>query len=466
MIAVANHSDTQPSAFPTIAIIGGGFSGVAVACHLCAGSTRPLRVLLFERAAEIGRGVAYGNPDESLLLNVPAQRMNLWPNRPERSFFEWAKVAKGATDRTAFLPRTWFGQYTQHELIEAVGGPEGRHIFWRVQAQVLRARPDGRGQVALTDDRGRRYLANRVVLATGNGPSRLPAPLVPLLGVTDQLIVNPWSEEGLARAHEARRVLLVGTGLTMMDVAVGMARGGSFAQIIAVSRRGLLPRAHGPSHAAAHAQWVGTLSGRTLKSLLHAVRDRARQAEVDQTGWRSVIDAMRPHTTRLWNELPRSDRQKFLRQIAVWWDVHRHRCPQEVYSVVQVWRERGRLAVLAGELTSARLERTGEISVEVRPRGGHLSIRMGFDAVVLCTGPDGDVTRSKDELLSDLLQRGEVAPHTLGLGFRRMPWRARCVPMASQVRGSRRSVRFARVSFGKAQRYRNLRRRRGIWHAP
>lgn len=46
--------------------------------------------------------------------------------------------------------------------------------------------------------------------------------------------------------------------------------------------------------------------------------------------WRSVIDGLRPYTQRLWHELPRSSKRRFLEHARAWWDVHRHRMAPEV----------------------------------------------------------------------------------------------------------------------------------------
>ena len=55
---------------PTIAVIGGGFSGTMVAVHLMRQPGGPRRVVLIERQPPAGRGVAYGTPFEQHLLNA------------------------------------------------------------------------------------------------------------------------------------------------------------------------------------------------------------------------------------------------------------------------------------------------------------------------------------------------------------------------------------------------------------
>ena len=52
---------------PTFAVIGGGFSGTAVAAQLLRRG-RPARVVLVNRFGPMGRGVAYGTPIEAHVL--------------------------------------------------------------------------------------------------------------------------------------------------------------------------------------------------------------------------------------------------------------------------------------------------------------------------------------------------------------------------------------------------------------
>lgn len=62
---------------PHITIVGGGFSGAAVAIHLLGLMPEGLRVTLLEPRTVPGAGVAYSTAEPSHRINVPASRMQL-----------------------------------------------------------------------------------------------------------------------------------------------------------------------------------------------------------------------------------------------------------------------------------------------------------------------------------------------------------------------------------------------------
>src|SRR4030095_9210042 len=85
-----------------------------------------------------------------------------------------------------------------------------------------------------------------LVLAQGN---QAPASLAFARGIPKALFVNdPWSATGREAITKAAAsggdVLLIGTGLTMVDVVLSLDEARLRGRITALSRRGLAPRAH------------------------------------------------------------------------------------------------------------------------------------------------------------------------------------------------------------------------------
>ena len=71
-----------------MAIIGSGYSAVALALNLVDLLPPAARISLVGRAAGQGRGIAYATKAECHLLNVPAGRMSLFADRPNH-FLAW-----------------------------------------------------------------------------------------------------------------------------------------------------------------------------------------------------------------------------------------------------------------------------------------------------------------------------------------------------------------------------------------
>lgn len=392
----------------SFAVIGGGFSGAAVATHLALRATQPTRITLIEPGEHLGRGLAYGSGGERWLLNVPAGRLSIDPARPG-DFHAWAVESGLASSPDAFLPRSWFGRYAAERLDQAVRS-NGHVELTRVRDHATGLVVHDRG-VRLTTLHRATIEADRAVLALGNGPTRVPEALRGLAG-DDRLLRSPWDLGALERlAGASRRIVLVGTGLTMFDAAVALRGLGFEGDLVAISRRGRLACAHGPKNEAAHADWAHGLRGLGLTELLGRVRARAEGGD-----WRGVIDSIRPHTAGIWGGLSERDRARFLSRLAVYWDVHRHRAPAAVHAEVEAMRASGALRIVRGHIGSA-----GPVgdSLGIRVLGANAGETTVFtDGVVLCTGPDPDPRRWGSALVDSLLAGGVVAPDALGLGLR------------------------------------------------
>lgn len=130
-----------------IAIVGGGYSGAAVALHL-ARNDCDAQVVVFEPRTEIGRGLAYSTPDPDHRLNVPDHRMTLISEDPNH-FKNWlgsaeAPILPGGSATLAgeiFAPRAVFGQYVAACLADLVTA--GRIIHRK--ETVIRIDTEARG---------------------------------------------------------------------------------------------------------------------------------------------------------------------------------------------------------------------------------------------------------------------------------------------------------------------------------
>jgi uncharacterized NAD(P)/FAD-binding protein YdhS len=403
-----------------VAIIGAGFSGCQLAVELLRSRPSPMDILLFDQSATFGPGVAYGARHARLLLNTRVAKMSVLASDPSH-FLRWL-WAKDLPDHPAvsippsghaFVPRGIYGRYLAECLDRAEAEAPGDVALMRIGHRVV-GLIEGAGGLELKLDDGSARIADVAVLCIGNLPPRLP----PAPGVETtagpRLIANPWDEASLARIGPSDAVLVLGSGLTMIDVAVLLADRGHRGPILALSRHGLLPAEHAPSRRAPPVQWLdGPL---TARGLLRHIRDEIRRAERLGVDWRAVLDSWRDHLPLLWQRLSEVERRRFLRHVRPYWEVHRHRMAPEIAAQVQVMQARGQLEIRAGTIMSYQGGNEA-IGVRFRPRGGDVETRIVGDWLVNCAGPTLDFRQIGEPLVRHLLRRGLARPDALGLGL-------------------------------------------------
>ena len=350
----------------------------------------------------MARGVAYSTTEPAHLLNVPADGMSAWAGDPDH--FARRFEAEGG-DRCGFAQRRFFARYLGEMLDEAVS----TGCIELVEKTAVGGTHEGSGWRVSFDD-GSSIGARALVLAVGN---QEPESLRAFEGVGSRFIRNPWGADARAAVQElaesSETALLVGTGLTMVDLVLSLDAAGHRGRIIALSRRGLVPRGHADYQPVfVEQEEVPTGSVRALWRWL-----RQRGAEV---GWRAAVDSLRPYSHPLWQSLSVDQQRRFLRHARPWWDVHRHRIAPEVAATVARMVAGGRLEIVAGRIVSAR-ETKMSLDVEFRRRRASAVHSMTFGYGFNCTGPLHSITRSKGPLLRSLLDAGQVQPDRLGIGL-------------------------------------------------
>jgi uncharacterized NAD(P)/FAD-binding protein YdhS len=338
---------------------------------------------------------------------VPAGSLSGRADDPDH-FVDWLQA-----ERKTFAPRALYGTYLGSVLDDALAERHDPDALIRHRACAVGLAPYATGLRVLLDD-GSSFEAERVVLATGHQP---PATPQPRLGSWPEdpgrFVADPWCSDAGLDALPDGTILLVGTGLTMVDVALQLSAGGD-RPLVAVSRHGLLPL----PHLAVRRPAVTTpapVPGTGLRALLGELRAAARDAVRSGGTWRDALDALRPSTAALWAGLTLEEQQRFLQRLVRYWDVHRHRMAPEVDAQVGALRAAGRLQVLAGRID--RVQAQGrQLEVEVVAPDGR-STTLSAAAAVNCTGPTGRVPGSDSALLDDVVRRGLARPHPLGLGL-------------------------------------------------
>jgi uncharacterized NAD(P)/FAD-binding protein YdhS len=414
--------DAGASPMKTVAVVGGGLSGALFALKLA--RARPeFRVVVVESRARLGRGVAYGACAPGDLLNVPVSRMEvglqptfggwLGANPAAKPALASALKESGGDIRAAFAPRRLFGDYLQEQVAGVLITGPGPGLA-SVRGEVVRLLPEPKRGVLLSD--GRAIEADMVVLATGNLAPQPPECPDAWLYDSGFFVPDPWSADAFEALSPGDPALLVGAGLTMVDIALKLAAAGG-GPMLAISRRGLAPQVH-----VAGGSWAPFLEDAlpaSPRQLARLVRAQVEAAQTRGVPWQRVFDAARPAVPAVWRGWTTAQKRQFLRHLRTRWDVHRHRMAPRIGAALDALIAGGRLEISAARVRSYRWTTEGgadRVDVTLATRGGG-ERRFSAAAVINCTGPRRDLDRLATPLLADLRERGLATPDALGLGL-------------------------------------------------
>ncbi|AKG21372.1 FAD/NAD(P)-binding protein [Calothrix sp. 336/3] len=401
----------------TVAIIGSGFSGTLVAANLLRNTTIPLKIKLIERSSQFGRGVAYGTQIESHLLNVPAGKMSAFPDEPSH-FLNWLhKNGYEEVTASTFVSRRIYGDYVQAILKEAEESKPAYVRFEKIVDEAIGIESASENTTIYLSG-GECFSAQKVVLALGNFSASLPQPLASLPN-RDRYITDAWSQDAIAQIKSDDSILLVGTGLTMVDIFVALQRQGFSGKIHAVSRHGLTPIRHEKiqGKSSIYPAFINLETApKTARKLLRLVRQEIQIATEQGQNWRSVIDAIRPVTQSLWRSLPSPEKNRFLRHVKAYWEVHRHRIAPEIADILDTVAEAGQLNYYGGRIASCQEVENG-VNVTIRQRKTGENLVLSVDKIINCTGANTNFRRLQHPLLASLQEQRLIRTNTLSMGI-------------------------------------------------
>jgi len=398
-----------------IVIVGGGFSGTALAVHLARRGAAGLRVTVIEPRPELARGVAYGTQDPAHRINVPASRMQL-SAAEEGDFDRWFRASEAYhtdpdaqwQDGKVYPQRGQFGAYVAEQFARAAEHSPVRLAHVRDHAVALR-----NGGVVTAS--GAVYHADEVVLAISHPPPAVPKWLAKKLHHHAGLIANPWRSDALAAVKPQDSVAIIGTGLTMSDVVASLYRQGHRGSVVAFSRRGQLPR---PNLSGDFPLWpldYDLAQADTARGWLRRIRHEVALAAAQNLPWQLVLDDIRINGQRIWQRLSLAEQRRFLRHLRPWWDVHRYRIAPQVSAVIEQSQADGRLVVQAARLQQVSVEGK-KIVLTLQTRGAS-SQEPRVDHLIVTTGPAHGALLESGALLQQLAADGVIQADPLGLGI-------------------------------------------------
>lgn len=415
MMRMGNNSQLRQKDVYHLAIVGGGASGTLLLLHLLETIRHPFSVVIFQKGHARTQGVAYSTSDSAHLLNVRAGRMSAYAGDPDH-FTDWLRrrpeypaVLGGDPPKDAFVPRYLYGLYLSETLEKAMEHkPDYFSVTWKDTQAV--SVTDGALFSIRTED-GEVIRATDLSICTGiEAPSHLPG--LPDVPADARIYVNPWLKE-MPDLKEAGDVLIIGTGLTMVDHTLSLLNAGFKGRIIALSKHGHLPMAH-PAHKPAVKQDPTLRLPGDLSTLFQVIRKRI-QAHPDPQGWEEpILEDLRPYSQQLWFHFSREEKQRFLRHLQHHWSKLRHRIPFAVHQQLELARQDGRLQLLNGRVST--VDTAGEqLLITVTSRKG-VTDRVPVQRIFNCVGPVLDISQSTNPLLCNMAQQGLLRNSEARLG--------------------------------------------------
>jgi uncharacterized NAD(P)/FAD-binding protein YdhS len=392
-------------------IIGGGASGVLLAYQLLQHPDSQFRVTLIEKRSEVGRGLAYHTGYSEHLLNVRAANMSALPDEPDH-FWRWLSTRPDAQplcpDPYCFVPRRLYGDYIASLIAPFTAVTCGAQRLTIVRGECV-AVSEGFGSVTVSLADGSRLVGDIAVLATGHDAAT----------ARSAWHANPWISPSVPGFGKDATVLILGTGLTMADYVLSLLHEGHRGPIVAMSRRGLMAKAHRRTAPLALREDEVPF-GAGASTLLRWFRRRIAAHAAEGGDWRSVLDAIRPFSQRLWRELPMASQRSFLEHARAWWDVHRHRMAPEVEARIAQ-------AIASGQLTLQAAKTIGTeggvdgARVRYRRRGRSEIESLEVGAIIDCTGIVRDPNATTNPAVRSLFDQGLARPDRLRIGIEIAP---------------------------------------------
>lgn len=386
---------------PSIAIIGAGYSGLSLALYLYYFSDAPLDIFICDNKNNLFLGAAYSSTNPSHLLNVEAEKMSAYDFQPDH-FVAWLRNNPDFLNCLApidiakqYVPRVIYGHYLK-SLATCFQKPSPAGVNVKIIPHPVIAINKENNFASLALGNGHNIAAHQVILAYGN----LPPSNIFFANTVAHTIANPWNTNAIKAVPANAPVVIIGSGLTMVDTVLSLLDQQHRGKIYAVSRRGLLPATHQTIHQPfpLHAEEIP----KNLKQLIRYLRNKSEAFMETGGDWRAVINSLRPYTQLLWQQFTVVEKKRFLRHLLPYWDIHRHRMAPQVAARINAARTQGQLKIMKGR----------PISVQ------NYDMKIQFDYIINCTGP-ASITQlhNTHPLLNNLMTQQLVHADPLGIGI-------------------------------------------------
>ncbi len=400
-----------------LVIVGGGAAGLILLANTFEKATSPLSIALINTGYPTGKGIAYSTKNSNHLLNVRVSRMSAFASDTNH-FTNWILSKREYSEYhhenlgERFVARKIYGEYLE-DLYQSLLKSENKNIrFDLIIDEVIDIKKtDNEFDIKLKNHES--IDGKKVVLCTGNQPP-ISLPGISNLKSSNKVFINPWDERAVENINPDQPVFIVGAGLTMVDTVISIIDQGFKNKIIVVSKHGAIPMAHPVTRVSVPHPEKAPASD--IHEIYSELKSKIRSA-IDHTEWHEpVLEAVRPFTQKIWQELPIEQKNRFLRHINHRWAKLRHRLPHEVHDFIQLLIDSNQIELYAGKLEDVQDNGT-DLTIRFFDKLTESSSTIKAQRIINCIGPEGDFHKVENPLLKNMLASGMIAKDPLSLGF-------------------------------------------------
>ena len=371
-----------------IAIVGFGFCGIMVFGNILKKissqkSQNKIKFIIFEKNGADAVGAGFSNFNDNYILNVPAKKMSPFEDQPN-DFLDFLKknypaiYEKNGAD--GFVPRNVYGNFLK----------KLRDDFFQL-ANELKIDYEFIEQQVIDIEEGFKIVtdvdivdADEVVLSSSFVQSQLN-----YCANDEKFIDSLWSKNS-QKFHQKNnfnvddKICIIGTGLSAVDVLVGLNAKNFSGKIYAISRRGNFPQPHFSQQNIAPAQVpINFIDDNDTKTGIVNISLKFRKyLRVNQNyDLRHLIDSIRHKTKGLWHNLDEKNKRIFLKKMLPYWNIFRHRVPSTSLEIINKMIENKKLEIVKSSVKSIA-KKGDKFIVELKGR------TLECDYVVNCLGFD------------------------------------------------------------------------------
>lgn len=266
-------------------------------------------------------------------------------------------------------------------------------------------------------ENGLTFQSENTVICTGiESPYGLPG--IKYSHDDPRIIINPWNKQ-VHIPSENNVVMVIGTGLTMVDTVLSLLNAGFKGKIIALSKHGQLPMAH-PEHKQNAKPSENFCAPEDLSSLYSIIKQRIKE-HPDPQGWEEpILEDIRPYTQQLWFNYTKEEKLRFLRHLQHLWSKLRHRIPFQIFLQLNGAIEEKKLELSGGKLIHLNCTETGIIVTYFDRKSGEKK-KVNVSHIYNCTGPVLDVEKSMNPAIQSLYTNGLIRNSDAKLGPDALP---------------------------------------------